>query len=320
MGSTLDLRSCPRVGIITAGLLLQTAITVASGPSSPPLPVVEPYATLSGGRFVAGHGHAANPDPLRDYVWNLSANPGPNTSLQVYTVRPVAVTAVPAAAFRSACSLVNSSCGATTGPARALGPGTLRVDFGAELAAWLELRSPDLSAAALAAGCVSMSVGESTVPKYFAPSRLGAHVHNASDPAFEGWKTEVPKLYAGGVYRLELNPELFEGMRYGFLHVNASCGAAFAPFTITSLTAKAQVQLHKFSPPRPAQRLCDREDGAGETRQLGVLLVATAASAAARVVRRRLHRQAQPVRHSDWFNSGSARRSHSEGPLHRFRW
>ena len=57
-----------------------------------------------------------------------------------------------------------------------------------------------------------------------------------------GWKTAAPVPYAGGVFRLELNPELYEGVRYGFVHVNGSCGAAFAPFTITSMQAVAQVK------------------------------------------------------------------------------
>jgi hypothetical protein len=131
-------------------------------------PIVEPFVPLSGGRFVRGHGVTANPDPLRDYVWNLTAMPGPNTSLQLIEVRPTAAAAVPDAAFSGIGWLVGNASSAD-GVARALGGGgTLRVDFGVELAAWLELRSRDLSPAAVAAGCVTMSVGESTTPKYFA--------------------------------------------------------------------------------------------------------------------------------------------------------
>ena len=79
--------------------------------------------------------------------------------------------------------------------------GTLRVDFGVELAAWLRLRSPDLTVAAVDAGCIFFSVGESTVPQFFAPSRLQPKVHNATNPLFDGWKTEVPTAYGGGVFR-----------------------------------------------------------------------------------------------------------------------
>ena len=46
-------------------------------------------------------------------------------------------------------------------------------------------------------------------------------MHNASNPLFDGWKTEVPVPYSGGVYRLQLNDQLYEGMRY----VHSYCGA-----------------------------------------------------------------------------------------------
>lgn len=222
--------------------LLTPVMHATSAPATSAVPPLkEPYPALHGGRFVAGHGSVSNPDPLLDYVWNLETT---STSLQLITVLPVAVTAHPPSAFGGANSLVNSS----DATARALGHGTLRVDFGRELAAWLELRSPDLTVAAVAAGCVSMSVGESSTPEFFSPSRLehsrkGPNVHNASNPLFAGWKTEIPTPYSephGRVFRLELNAELFEGLRYGFVHINSSCGT-FAPFTITSLSARAQV-------------------------------------------------------------------------------
>jgi alpha-L-rhamnosidase len=226
--------------IRTAALPAFFAVLQAVAAPIPP-PIVEPFAPLHGGQFVPGHGALVNPDPLRDYVWNLTNLLGPNTSLQQFRVYPTAVTAFPTSAFTNEQSLVLNST-ASSGTARAVGmDGTLRVDFAIELAAWLELRSPDLSPAAVAAGCITLSVGESSTPNYFAPNRLSPGVHNASNPLFAGWKTEVPTPYMGGVYRLELNVELFEGIRYGFLHVNASCGVALN-FTIVSLTAVAQVK------------------------------------------------------------------------------
>jgi hypothetical protein len=149
-----------------ARLCALAALVVASAALAP---IVEPYAALHGGRFIPGHGALANPDPLRDYVWDLAdLPPGPNTSLQLFSVLPVATTADPSSAFSGLPSLIRNA----SGDARALASGTLRVDFGTELAAWLELRSPDLTLAALAAGCLSMSVSESTTPQFFAPSRL----------------------------------------------------------------------------------------------------------------------------------------------------
>jgi hypothetical protein len=198
--------------------------------------VIEPFIELSGGRFVAGHGEALNPDPLRDYVWNLTGMPNAS-ALQLLRVLPAAVQTSPGSNFTDEATLVNS----TAASARAQGGGTLVLDYGVELAAWIELRSPDLTAAAVAAGCVTMSVGESNVPQFFSPSRLSPKVHNATNPLFAGWKTAVPAQYAGGVFRLELNAQLYEGVRYGFLHVNASCGR-FEPFTIASVAAQAQVK------------------------------------------------------------------------------
>ena len=94
----------------------------AGGSPLPPEPL--PYPPLSGGKFFPG-GSSLNPDPLRNYRWNLSA--ASNTSLQLITVVPTAALAFPASAFDNIGSLVNSSAG----KARSLAAtGTLRVDFG----------------------------------------------------------------------------------------------------------------------------------------------------------------------------------------------
>ena len=111
---------------------------------------------------------------------------------------------MPGARFTGAETLVNSSgagagAATTNASARAEGGGTLLFDFGVELAGWIEMISPDLAPAAVAAGCVSMSVGESSAPQFFTPSRLSPLVKNATNPLFAGWKTAVPVPYAGGV-------------------------------------------------------------------------------------------------------------------------
>ncbi|WP_164849988.1 alpha-L-rhamnosidase C-terminal domain-containing protein [Mucilaginibacter limnophilus] len=80
------------------------------------------------------------------------------------------------------------------------GTGDIRFDFGQNNAGWLEFDSPDLN------GAVEMSVSEfneplmalSTFPK----------------------KTMVPKKH-GNTYRLELNPELYEGVQYGWIHIRS---------------------------------------------------------------------------------------------------
>lgn len=69
-------------------------------------------------------------------------------------------------------------------------------DFGRVSAGWLEFDSDDLD------GEIEMSISEYTEP---AVLNAGAqHPH----------KTAVPVRY-GNTYRLELNTELYEGVRYG---------------------------------------------------------------------------------------------------------
>ncbi|GAA4336284.1 hypothetical protein GCM10023149_44870 [Mucilaginibacter gynuensis] len=80
------------------------------------------------------------------------------------------------------------------------GEGSIRFDFGQENAAWLEFDSPDLS------GKVEMSISEFNEPP----------VDASSYPV----KTLSPKKY-GNTYRLELNPELYEGVRFGWIHVRS---------------------------------------------------------------------------------------------------
>lgn len=55
-----------------------------------------------------------------------------------------------------------------------------------------------------------------------------------------GWKSGAPKAYPRNgyfTYRLETNPQLFEGVRYGWLTVNA---APATPWHITAFRAVAQ--------------------------------------------------------------------------------
>ena len=153
-------------------------------------PLVEPWPELYGGSFSPGHGAAANPDPLRDYIFNLSTFPADNVTLMLTRVLPIAAEVNPLDAFAGdQGTLVDSM----NGSLRALNSGTLRVDFGVELAGWIELRSSDLAPAAVAAGCVSMSVGESNIPQYFSPTRLSPRVKNASSPIFR----RRPSSHAG---------------------------------------------------------------------------------------------------------------------------
>jgi len=224
-------------------------ITLATGASSTPPPPLarahlgaalgvapEPWRPLSGGAF-SGAPQASSPDPLVAYVWP----PGSfNASeLQSFVVSPVA--AGPAAGSPRASFVNASSCvGAGAGAGCSLlvrGNGTLIVDFGVELAGWLEFDSSDL----LDADAAALTLGISE----FATGSMGGWVG--------GYKTGAPTKYGGAgcgagttcTYRLETNGELYEGVRYGLITVGA--GGPSRPFTISALRCVAQARPVTYS-------------------------------------------------------------------------
>ena len=167
---------------------IRTAL-IADGVS----PIAEPYPPLGGGDF-AGPAVPESPDPFVRY---RSRNPKAADGFQIYLLRPVAAAADSPASFQD----VNSS---TTGTCNVAvkGVGSIRFDFGTESAAWLEFDSPDLS------GDVEMSISEYNEP---------AVVNFDCDPEHP-LKTLAPKRY-GNTFRLELNKQLYEGVRFGWIHV-----------------------------------------------------------------------------------------------------
>ena len=126
----------------------------------------------------------------------------------------LAVSALPARSFEHLSA-------ATTGQGSVLvqGTGSLRFDFGVESAAWLEFDSPDLS------GAVEMSISE-----YNEPAIVNA---GAQTPV----KTKAPVQY-GHTWRLELNKELYEGLRFGWIHVRGF----ERPWHITDVRAVCQIK------------------------------------------------------------------------------
>jgi alpha-L-rhamnosidase len=151
----------------------------------------EPYALLHGGQF-EGQPVLESPDPLVRYRWN---NPDAADSLQIYALSSVALFTETPASFRTA----RSRSGQQT-PITVEGIGSIRFDFGVESAAWLEFDSSDLI------GSVEMSISEYDEPA----------IENTGPP--HRFKTSPPQRY-GDTYRLELNPELYEGVRFGWIHV-----------------------------------------------------------------------------------------------------
>jgi alpha-L-rhamnosidase len=167
--------------------------TLTPNPPGDQWPIAEPYPPLNGGRFSGPRVRASN-DPLVRYQWT---NPKASDGLQVYQLRPVAVDADQPSSFTQLGSAATPNCDITV-----VGTGSIRFDFGVESPAWLEFDSPDFS------GAVEMSISEYNQPAVVNPG--------PANPV----KTLAPQRY-GDTFRLELNAELYEGVRFGWIHVRA---------------------------------------------------------------------------------------------------
>jgi alpha-L-rhamnosidase len=150
-----------------------------------------------------------SPDPVFNYTW---ANPKANDGLESYQLPPVSLVASNPRNFgtndfkKKNIIVVN-------------GTGDLRFDFGQTNAGWLEFDSPDLN------GTVEMSISEFDQPAAYAPG--------SGYPS----KTMVPVKH-GNTYRLQLNKELYEGVRYGWIHVRSFSSA----WHITAVRLVCQVK------------------------------------------------------------------------------
>lgn len=156
-------------------------------------PVTEPYSYVSTGSF-SGDPAPHSPDPLVSYRWT---NPKASDELEIFLQKPVVVSSDKETSFENLESLTTNSPYVTV-----KGTGSIRLDFGEVNAAWLEFDSPDLS------GKVEMSISE-----YNEPARAGVVPNSLT-------KTLAPGKY-GNTYRLELNEELYEGVRFGWIHVKS---------------------------------------------------------------------------------------------------
>ncbi len=173
-------------------------------------PISEPYPPLHGGSFTK-IAVPKSPDPLAHFRWS---NPQAADGLQTYLLGPVTVTTDHPDAFSNLDSVTKEHCRVLVN-----GTGSIRCDFGVESAAWLEFDSPDFS------GAVEMSISE-----YNEPARV---MIDAQNPV----KTKVPVKY-GQTYRLELNNSLYEGVRFGWIHVRAFD----KPWHITAVRLVCQIK------------------------------------------------------------------------------
>jgi alpha-L-rhamnosidase len=164
----------------------------------------EPYPPLHGGSFL-GPPVSDSPDPLAHFRWERT---GTGDDLQTYHLLPVATWTDKTESFKQ-----------TGKEIRVEGSGSMRFDFGVVSAAWLEFDSADCP------GTVEMSISEYDEPA----------VVNSGPPHPK--KTLAPKRY-GDTYRLELNPALYEGVRFGWIHVRMF----ESPWTIKAVRVVCQVK------------------------------------------------------------------------------
>ena len=192
--------------IMVAGVMATNMVVAGTNGPQPiwaSSPMAEPYPYVSSGSF-SGPAVPLSPDPLVAYRW---PNPRASDGLQLYLLKPITVTADTNSSFANLQSLCSTNPNVTV-----QGLGSIQLDFGQENAAWLEFDSPDFN------GAVEMSIGE-----YNQPEEIPAP------------KTAVPVEY-GNTYRLELNSELYEGVRFGWIHVLSYGG----PWHITGVRLVCQ--------------------------------------------------------------------------------
>lgn len=153
-----------------------------------------------------------SPDPIFNYRWS---NPKATDGLESYTLSPKQLRTDHTASFDTKNYKKNATI-------TVQGVGDIRFDFGCVSAGWLEFESTDLQ------GAVEMSISEYNQPPVYA----------ANYPP----KTLTPKKY-GNTYRLELNPELYEGVRFGWIHVRSHT----APWHIKNLRLVCQVRPTNYN-------------------------------------------------------------------------
>lgn len=179
-------------------------------------PIGEPYPYVSSGSF-SGPAVPLSPDPLVAYRW-----PAPKAAdgLEIYLLKAKTVSSDTAASFGNLSSLMTDQPNVTVN-----GTGSIRMDFGQENAAWLEFDSPDL------AGSVELSISE-----YNEPCRTNWEFGR-------NWVKTLKPVRTGNTYRLELNKELYEGVRFGWIHVRSFT----SPWHITGVRLVCQVKPTNYN-------------------------------------------------------------------------
>jgi hypothetical protein len=188
-------------------LLLVTGMSQGQGQAlSLNTKITEPYPVIKA-RFT-GNKVPESPDPLVDYKWPKTSA---DDDLEIYILHPVSIVSdVPGNVQYDKNNIL---------PITINGVCNLIIDFGRENAGWLEFDSDDFD------GKVEMSISEFNEPAVFNTG--------SQHPK----KTLAPIRY-GSTYRLELNRELYEGVRFGWIHIKSIT----RPFTINDVRLVCQVK------------------------------------------------------------------------------
>lgn len=203
-----------------AAVLVLVVVVVAAAEERPASHgITEPHPWLNGANASGAPAVAPSPDPLVGTTWAAGRYERHNRVVQLYnTTQFERWESVPAG------SLAVSSEGVSGVSVTVHAPGSVRIDFGVEHAGWVEFSSADPAAVNAAAA-----------------GRLLASISEYNEP-YDG-KTKPVVAYAGGVFRLETNPELYEGVRFVWIFVEADkAAAAFEPFVLTNLRLVSQVK------------------------------------------------------------------------------
>ena len=175
-------------------------------------PISQPYPYVLEDKF-SFEFEPDSPDPLINYKWD---NPKQSDCLEIFLMRPYKLTTESPNSFINLDSAKQKD---TDIVVRDIG--TVMLDFKTEFAGWLEIDSPDFN------GQITLGVSEYNKP---------AIVNNNLETK-NYIKTAIPKKYHN-TYRLELNDELYEGVRFGFINVVE----INKPFHITAIRLVCQTK------------------------------------------------------------------------------
>lgn len=175
--------------------LFSTILVSSASFFEPPYLPLRPYPFLTNqSRTKPLPGSRFSPDPLVNAIWPKDTR---QDQFQAYIVQPVSVDTQTPESFVGLNNLINYNNDKSV---TVLGPGTIRVDFGVESAGWVEIVSDDMPESILS----NLKLSES------------------EDNDIYPGKLLIPKKYQNGIYRLETNPFIYEGVRFGFIQINNS--------------------------------------------------------------------------------------------------